>query len=280
MQISLADDNVVSARIKGKKLKPVCGDQVIAEPIENESDWLITDIQPRRNALSRPNMRGKIEILAANIDLVIVVAAATPQADWFIVDRYLCAAENMRAEALVLFNKTDLAPADDEFADYARIGYDAMTCSANDGANIAQIGKHIGHRTAIMVGQSGVGKSSIINALTGNAVQRTASISEKTSEGRHTTVNSEMLEIPGGGKIIDSPGVRDYAPALTDSNQVLLGFREVEAAGQECRFANCRHLREPHCAVKSGVESGSISSRRYESYRRLFALTERLDVQN
>jgi len=279
MQIRLANDEVADARIKGKRLKPVCGDKVVAEPIENESDWLITAIQPRANELSRPNMRGKVEVLAANIDLVIVVAAATPQTDWFIVDRYLCAAENMPADALVLFNKTDIAAAVDEFTDYAKIGYATLTCSASDGSNIAQIGEHIGQRTAIMVGQSGVGKSSIINALTGNAAQRTAAVSDKTSEGRHTTVNSEMLDTPGGGRIIDSPGVRDYAPALTDSTQVLRGFREVESAGQECRFANCRHLREPHCAVKSGVESATISPRRYESYRRLLALTERLDIK-
>lgn len=279
MQIRLGDAELADARIKGKRLKPVCGDKVVAEPIENESDWLITAIQPRANELSRPNMRGKVEVLAANIDLVIVVAAATPQADWFIVDRYLCAAENMPADALVLFNKTDIAPAADDFSDYARIGYDSLACSASDGTNIAQIGELIGLRTAIMVGQSGVGKSSIINALTGSAAQRTAAVSDKTSEGRHTTVNSEMLDMPGGGKIIDSPGVRDYAPALTESSQVLRGFREVESLGQGCRFANCRHLREPHCAVKSGVESAAISPRRYESYRRLLALTDRLDIK-
>ena len=224
MQIRLANDEVADARIKGKRLKPVCGDKVVAEPIENESDWLITAIQPRANELSRPNMRGKVEVLAANIDLVIVVAAATPQTDWFIVDRYLCAAENMPADALVLFNKTDIAAAADEFTDYARIGYATLTCSASDGSNIAQIGEHIGQRTAIMVGQSGVGKSSIINALTGNAAQRTAAVSDKTSEGRHTTVNSEMLDTPGGGRIIDSPGVRDYAPALTDSSRFCVDF--------------------------------------------------------
>jgi putative ribosome biogenesis GTPase RsgA len=91
--------------------------------------------------------------------------------------------------------------------------------------------------------------------------------------------NSEMLEIPGGARIIDSPGVRDYAPALADLSQVLQGFREMEAARQNCRFANCKHLREPGCAVKAGVESGEISARRYESYRRLYALTDKLDSQ-
>jgi ribosome biogenesis GTPase len=279
MRLRLSDGAQVDARIKGKKLKPVCGDRVLAEEIENESDWLINEILPRDNQLSRPNMRGKVEILAANVELLLVVAAATPEPDWFIVDRYLAAAESMRANAAVIFNKTDLAAADANFDDYAKIGYDAIACSALSGENTAAIRDLLKQQTAIIVGQSGVGKSSIINALLGENSLRTAEISEKNQEGKHTTVNSEMLEIPGGARIIDSPGVRDYAPALADLGQVLQGFREMESAGQGCRFANCKHLREPGCAVKAGVESGEISARRYESYRRLFALTDKLDSQ-
>ena len=277
MRIRSTDGFIAEARIKGKKLKPVCGDQVYVEPIENEDDWLITEILPRKNELSRPNMRGKVEVLATNIDLVIVVAAATPEPDWFIVDRYVCAAENMNADVLIIYNKTDLAPPDREFDEYQRIGYKSWTCSVAQQRNIKQIADQIGLRTAVMVGQSGVGKSSIINSLTDGEEQRTAAVSDKTSEGRHTTVNSVMLDLAGGGRIIDSPGVRDYAPALDKPEQVAGGFREIAAASVNCRFANCRHLREPDCAVKSGIEAGDISSRRYESYRRLFALTERLD---
>ena len=104
-------------------------------------------------------------------------------------------------------------------------------------------------------------------------------MSGKTREGKHTTVNSIMLALPGGGNIIDSPGVRDYAPALQSATQVIHGFREIEEARYGCRFANCRHLREPDCAVKAAVEDGTISSRRYESYKRLLNLTEKLDQQ-
>ncbi len=280
MRLRLSDGEQVNSRIKGKKLRPVCGDRVLAEKIENESDWLITEILPRGNQLSRPNLRGNIEILAANVELLLVVAAAAPEPDWFIVDRYLAAAASMGANAAVIFNKTDIAAADANFDDYAKIGYDTITCSALSGENTAAIQALLGQQTAIIVGQSGVGKSSIINALLGDNSLRTAEISEKTQEGKHTTVNSEMLEIPGGARIIDSPGVRDYAPALGDLGQVLQGFREMESAGQGCRFANCRHLREPGCAVKAGVESGEISARRYESYRRLYALTDKIESQS
>jgi ribosome biogenesis GTPase len=154
-----------------------------------------------------------------------------------------------------------------------------VECSAESGENIDRVASLLRDQTAIIVGQSGVGKSSIINSLLGEKALRTAEISGKTREGRHTTVNSEMLSLPGGGTIIDSPGVRDYAPALQDSGQVLRGFREIDAAGQGCRFANCRHRREPGCAVKAAVESAAISARRYESYKRLLTLTEKLDKQ-
>ena len=279
MRLQLADGRQVDSRIKGKTIRPVCGDNVAAEPIENESDWLITEILERRNQLSRPNLRGSVEILAANVDLLLVVAATSPAPDWFIVDRYLSAAASMGADAAVVYNKIDIAGPDENLDDYESIGYATVRCSAELGENIKQISVLVQQQTAIIVGQSGVGKSSIINALLGADSLRTAAISYKTLEGRHTTVNSEMLELPGGGKIIDSPGVRDYAPALRDSSEVMHGFREIESAAQFCRFANCRHLREPRCAVKDGVKSEKISPRRYESYRRLLALTEKLDKQ-
>jgi len=281
MRLRLSDDSEVDARIKGKKLRPVCGDRVDAEKIDNEDDWLITRILDRDNALTRPNRRGQTEVLAANVQLLIAVAAPTPKPDWFIVDRYLAAAENMGVPAVVVFNKTDLAdgvaPSKPDLEDYDKAGFSVITCSANNGSNIQLIKQAIGETIAIVVGQSGVGKSSIINELMGGQEQRTAEVSSKTGEGKHTTVNSMMLDLPGGGYVIDSPGVRDFAPALTSAGQVIRGFREIENAGHDCRFANCKHLQEPHCAVKAAVESETISARRYESYRRLLRLTEDLD---
>lgn len=279
MLIRLADGAEQTARIKGKTLRPVCGDRVSARSIANESDWQITAILPRRNALSRPNLRGRTELLAANVDLLVVVAAASPAADWFIVDRYLCAAEQMSAAALVVFNKIDEAPPDDAFGEYAAAGYETLACSARNSDNIESLRAALGTQTAILVGQSGVGKSSLLNSLLGNEALLTAAVSEKSREGRHTTVNSRMLEVPGGARVIDSPGVRDYAPAIDDVATVAHGFREIDGRAQDCRFANCRHLREPGCAVKAAVEAGSIAPRRYESYRRLLALTDKLANQ-
>ncbi len=278
MRLALADGREVDARIKGKRVKPVCGDKVDAEPIDNEADWLITNVAERRNELTRPNMRGQVEVLAANLDYLVVVAAAEPKPDRFIVDRYLCAAELMGIEACVVFNKSDLGTESVlyELDTYFDIGYDVVSCSALTGSGIDNVRTLLASHCAIIVGQSGVGKSSIINALLGDDVQKTSEISDKSREGRHTTVNSTMISLPGGGVIIDSPGVRDYSPALESSTVASEGFREIRDAAQECRFANCRHLREPGCAVKDRCESGAISPRRYESFKRIVNLTEQL----
>ena len=278
MRLRLDDGREVDARIKGKRIKPVCGDLVDAEPIENEGDWLNTNIVERRNELTRPNMRGQVEVLAANLDYLLVVAAAEPKADWFIVDRYLCAAELMGIGAGIVFNKSDLGmeSARYELDTYFDIGYDVVSCSALTGEGLDNVRTVLESHCAIIVGQSGVGKSSIINSLLGDDIQKTSEISDKSREGRHTTVNSVMIALPGGGQIIDSPGVRDYAPALESSTIASEGFREIRDAAQDCRFANCRHLREPGCAVKERCESGEISPRRYESYKRIVNLTDQL----
>ena len=280
MRVRFADNEEADARIKGKKLKPVCGDVVTVAPIEGEADWLITSIHERRNELTRPNLRGQVETLASNLDLVVVVAAASPKPDWFIVDRYLCAAENMDAAAAVVYNKTDLDTKIDPYTmleTYRDLDYPSIACSAETNDNIGALAEVLKAGTAIIVGQSGVGKSSLINRLSADSEQKTAAISAKTGEGRHTTVNSAMISLPDGGVVIDSPGVRDYAPALQTPDQAIIGFREVHKLGNECRFANCRHLREPDCAVKQAVETGEMDERRYESYRRTLALTERIN---
>jgi len=280
MTLQLEHHGEIDARIKGKKLRPVCGDIVVAEPIQNEPEWLITKIRPRKNELSRPDNRGRKEILAANLDLVITMAAIEPEPDWFIIDRYLAAAEFMGTKAAVVLNKSDLGAPPTEtqtiLNDYQRIGYSVLICSAAKGENLASIETLVGGEIAIIVGQSGVGKSSVINEIIRDGAQRTGELSKSTREGRHTTVNSVMLEFASGGAVIDSPGVRDYAPSVSDVQEISHGFREIRQLGQRCRFANCAHLREPNCAVKKGIDDGEISARRYESYRRLRNTTQKL----
>ncbi|MBT8080104.1 MAG: ribosome small subunit-dependent GTPase A [Gammaproteobacteria bacterium] len=280
MHLRLEDGAVVNARIKGKKLRPVCGDRVTAVPLDAEEDWLITAVAPRVNELSRQNTRGGHEVLAANLDCLAVVAAGVPAADWFVVDRYLAAAALMNASALLVFNKIDLVDeltaAKPALCRYSQAGYEVIETCADDGRGIAALRRALDGKTSIIVGQSGVGKSSLINRLSSAAGLRTAEISNARKEGRHTTVNSQMIDLPGGGTIVDSPGVRDFAPYIEEPASVARGFIEIDAAAKDCRFGNCRHLREPGCAVKRAVERAAIDERRYESYRRLLALTEKL----
>ena len=280
MTLRLDDASEVTARIRGKRLRPVVGDHVVAAPIPNEPEWLIESIEDRQNELARPDSRGRTEVLAANVTLVVVMAAAEPKPDWFIVDRYLAAAENMRAAAIVALNKTDVDGAASLFADvadvYEQCGYPVVQCSAETGDDVDKLGDLLRGETAIFVGQSGVGKSSVINRLVAGADQRTAEVSGATGEGRHTTVNSVMLDLAGGGVVIDSPGVRDFAPALETPAEVMHGYREIAAIADQCRFANCQHRQEPDCAVKAAVASGEIDARRFESYRRLLSLTRNL----
>ena len=280
MGIRLSNGDEAMARIKGKRVRPVCGDRITVESIENETDWLITSISKRSNELTRPNMRGKVEVLAANVDTLVVVASVAPVPDWYIVDRYLCAAELMGVDSLVVFNKTDLLAGHNieipELGEYRDIGVSVFECSAETGKGVGKIRKALANQCAIVVGQSGVGKSSLINQLIDDSRQLTADISSKSGEGRHTTVNSVMIPLGGGGSVIDSPGVRDYAPALSSTVDAALGFREIAKAADGCRFANCRHLREPGCAVKEGVEQETISYRRYESFKRVVNITQKL----
>ena len=192
----------------------------------------------------------------------------------------LCAAELMNIDAAVVFNKADLDTDSMQTRQaldvYHDIGYSTLLCSAKTGQNMDELGRLLADKTSIIVGQSGVGKSSIINQLSKDSRQRTSDVSKGTGEGRHTTVNSVMLDISDGGRVIDSPGVRDYAPATQTNEQVATSFREIKETGYNCRFANCQHLKEPNCAVKEGVEAGTIDQRRYESYRRLIVLSEQL----
>ncbi len=277
MRIRLESNIEVEARIKGKKIKAVCGDVVTTEPIKGEKDWLITEIMERRNALTRPNKSGQTEVLAANLDAVIIVTSVSPIPDWYIVDRYICAAEILGIQPIIVFNKTDLLDENikiDELLEYKRLGFSVVNFSVKSKKGSKKLLSLISEKCNIVVGQSGVGKSSIINKLLYSSEQRVGGIS-KSGEGRHTTVNSVMKSLKSGGYLIDSPGVRDYMPALATPAEAQRGYREISEFSQFCRFSNCLHLREPKCAVKKAVEENLIDYRRYESYKRVVNLTSK-----
>jgi ribosome biogenesis GTPase len=177
----------------------------------------------------------------------------------------------MDIEAAVVWNKSDLsAPRPDDLAAYERIGYSIIATSAAAASGLDSLRARLAGKISMLVGQSGVGKSSLINLLVPGAEVAVGEISAATEEGRHTTTASMMHTLPEGGRLIDSPGVRDFQPALDAAADVERGFRELREVAHDCRFSDCRHLREPDCAVREAVADGRISPRRYESYRRVY----------
>lgn len=257
--------------VKGRKMRVVCGDRVCWSPQSDGAVVLVTEICPRENTLSRPSPRdGKAEILAANLTQVAVVIAPVPEPDLFIVDRYLCAAELMGCESILVLNKSDMEATRNGYAeDYAAIGYATIEVSAKTADGLDNLANKMNDQITILVGQSGVGKSSLINALIPDSSAAVGELSTATSEGTHTTTASIMHTLPCGNRLIDTPGIRDFIPHIDDARHVQEGFREIFDVVGGCRFANCQHLREPDCAVKQAVESGDVAARRYESYKRL-----------
>ncbi|MEL7449356.1 MAG: ribosome small subunit-dependent GTPase A [Pseudomonadota bacterium] len=261
----------------GRSLRAVCGDRVRWR--HGGREGVVTAIEERSTELTRPDKRGRKEVLAANMTHVVVVAAPEPEPDAFIVDRYLAAAHFMGVDCTVVFNKQDLPEPRAQWPDeYERAGYPVWRVSARSGEGLAALSAHMNDHTSIFVGQSGVGKSSLLNALVPDLALATQELSTASREGRHTTTASVLHHTPSSGDIIDSPGVRDYAPAPIPPADVDQGYREFLPFLGRCRFANCRHLAEPDCAVKQAAETGQISSRRYESYRRLLRLMEKLSA--
>lgn len=265
------DARELRARPSGRKHSIVCGDRVRCESDRKHDEVLIVEVLPRRTLLARANLRGDSEPVVANITQLIVVVAPVPQPDWFMVDRYLCAATAAGIAGAIAVNKEDLPANNSDAAELAALtvaGYTHVSCSATSGAGLPALKALLAKGTSVFVGQSGVGKSSLVNAILPDTDIDTGGLMRE-EEGRHTTTASRSYPLQAGGHLIDSPGVRDFAPAIEQLDSQTLGFPEVDRLAGNCRFQDCRHMQEPGCAVSGAIDSGGISARRYESYRRL-----------
>jgi len=260
--------------IRGRHLRVVCGDRVHFSAAGSGQPVVVERIEPRDNELQRLAGRGgRPETIAANVTHLVVVMAALPLPDLYLTDRYLCAARLMGAAGALAWNKSDVAgPPMSELVLYETLGCPVWPVSAVTGDGIAALRAWIGTGTGILVGQSGVGKSSLLNVLAPGADVLTGEISLASDEGRHTTTASVLHPLPGGGGLVDTPGVRDFTPAIPERTAISSGFVEIEEYGRQCRFTDCSHLRESHCAVQEALAGGRIDPRRYESYRRLMNL--------
>ena len=266
------------ARPKGRRMNVVCGDDVLCERDATHDEISVTETRPRKTALYRSSARGEAEAVVANISQLFVVLAPKPAPDLFVVDRYVAAATSAHIVATLVLNKQDL-PVDEELrtalAAYQKAGYRTLKCSAKAGDGVDALIESNAGSVAALVGQSGVGKSSLVRRL---VPQSQAEIGEldRDDEGRHTTTTSRMFDLPHGGHLIDSPGVRDFAPAIDKLEPRTLGFVEVDRLAPQCRFQDCQHIREPGCAVQKATASGELDARRYESYRRMRRLYDEL----
>jgi ribosome biogenesis GTPase len=276
--VARSDQESLTCKLRRRDLDLVAGDEVRIAVSPGDDEWTVVERLPRRNVLCRSDSRGRSEPLAANLDQLGVVVAPRPACDPFIVDRYLAGAAQAGIATLLVVNKQDIGGEGDDLSfvgPLRAIGLPVVAVSARTGTGLDELVARLSGRRSLLAGQSGVGKSSLLNALAGEALRATGHLSNASGEGRHTTVSSAILKTPWG-EIVDSPGVRDYAPPLVPLREVQHGYIEIAGLSAGCRFPDCLHLREPQCAVRSAAESGQIDARRYESYRRLLNLNRQL----
>jgi len=260
----------------------VCGDEVEWLPV-GKDEGVIEAIVPRRNVLQRLDGNSKQRPLVANIDQVVIEAAPEPMLDTFLIDKYTVAAELTNTTPLIVANKSDLLDSEQRgriellFKEFNAIGYTTLFTSALENTGIREFAEQLSNKTSILVGQSGVGKSSLIKRLLPELDITTGKLSDASGLGKHTTTATTLYHLPLGGNLIDSPGVRDFKLGKTSPLELGNGFREFHSLLGECRFNDCRHLSEPGCAITAAVEQGTISTRRYDSYRQLLAIMSSMD---
>lgn len=286
-QVQTPEGHRLDCRIKGKfRIKgitttnPVAvGDQVDFEMEPDQETGVITKLHERKNYIIRKsiNLSKQGQIIAANLDQAfLVVTLASPRTSLGFIDRFLVTAEAYHIPAMLVFNKLDLFSKEglEILAEYRSIyedlGYHCFEVSALKGTHVDDVVNALKNKVSLFSGHSGVGKSTLINRILPDLQLRTSSVSEWHDKGMHTTTFAEMFELPFGGFIIDTPGIRELG--IVDIEQTELGgmFPEIRQYRENCRFKNCRHINEPGCAVLDAVESGEIAPSRYDSYLSIY----------
>jgi ribosome biogenesis GTPase len=286
-QVQTPEGKVYDCRIKGKfRIKGITttnplavGDVVDFELEPDQETGVITNLHQRKNYIIRKsiNLSKQGQIIAANLDqALLVVTLASPRTSLGFIDRFLVTAEAYDIPAKLVFNKLDLFSDEglkilaDYQSVYESIGYPCYDVSALEGTNINQIQELLKDKVTLFSGHSGVGKSSLINSLLPDLELRTSEVSEWSDKGTHTTTFAEMFELPEGGFIIDTPGIRELGVIDIEKHELGRFFPEMRSRMQDCRFNNCRHINEPGCAVLSALENGKIELSRYESYLSIY----------
>ncbi|HTN31630.1 MAG TPA: small ribosomal subunit biogenesis GTPase RsgA [Pseudomonas sp.] len=254
----------------------VTGDRVVWRA-GNQGHGVIVAQLPRSTELCRPDTRGQLKPVASNVDQIVIVFAPLPHPHANLIDRYLIAAEHAGIRPLLLLNKADLLDEENAtFIDgllstYRFLKYPLLEVSAHDGAGMAALRAALDDRISVFVGQSGVGKSSLVNSLLPGVDLKVVALSELTGKGTHTTTTARLFHFPEGGDLIDSPGIREFGLGHVSRDDVEAGFIEFRDLLGHCRFRDCKHDREPGCALLQALEEGRIQPQRMASYRHIIA---------
>ena len=276
------DGRLVNSKVKGnfrlrgiRSTNPVAVGDRVEIAVNAEGTAFITEIQDRTNYIIRksPNLSKQSHIIAANVDqALLVVTVNYPQTSTTFIDRFLASAEAYRVPVVLLFNKADLLTVDERhYQDmmmelYRTVGYDCRAISAETGAGVAELEGLLAGKVSVLSGNSGVGKSTLINRILPGANLRTAEISDAHNQGTHTTTFSEMLLLPSGGYLIDTPGIKGFGTFDIEPAELTGYFKDIFRFAKDCRFSNCTHTHEPGCAVLRAVEEHYIARSRYQSY--------------
>lgn len=281
-QVRTEDDHNVECKLKGnfrlkdiKSTNPISVGDRVSIITNEDGTGVITKIEDRKNYIVRrsSNLSKHSHIIAANLDLCfLIVTIARPITTTIFIDRFLASAEAYRVPVNIIFNKIDTYDeAETEYMDalinlYEYIGYPCIKISAQEGIGLDELNSILKENITLLSGHSGVGKSTLINALLPNLSLKTGSISDYHGKGMHTTTFSEMMELPQGGFIIDTPGIKGFGTVDMEPEEISHYFREIFKFSHDCRFNNCVHVNEPGCAVRNAVENHFISESRYKSY--------------
>ncbi|WP_317931392.1 small ribosomal subunit biogenesis GTPase RsgA [Halioxenophilus sp. WMMB6] len=253
----------------------VTGDRVVWRYHSGHGTGVVVAVLERTSELARPDASGNTKAIAANIDQIIIVFAPYPEPHNNLIDRYLVAAHALAIPALLLLNKQDRIDASNQaeinqlLAIYQRLDYPVLAVSTKTGQGIEALKQQLAGHTSIFVGQSGVGKSSLVNTLLPGVDARVGELSELTQKGTHTTTTAQLFHFPAGGDLIDSPGIREFGLWHMDEEEVFAGFKELAALHGQCKFRDCHHQQEPGCAVLNAAEAGQIQPQRLASYRHI-----------
>lgn len=273
----------VSCHLRANLEQVVTGDMVLWQ--QEGEGGVVVSRDERKSVLLRPDAYGQLKPVAANVTQLVLVIAPEPEAHCGLVDRYLVATENMGVKALILINKSDLlhegnnATLTHIAATYKNIGYDVIHVSARTGSGIENLKNFLLDETSIFVGQSGVGKSSLIQKLLPDEELRVGDLSSSQSKGRHTTTHSQLYHFSSGGVCIDSPGIREFGLWHMTPGEVLYGFVDLRAQALNCKFRNCTHETEPKCGIHNAIEKGLLYKTRFDSYKHILNTLNEVNIK-